>query len=136
MIHRALFGSIERFFGILLEHYAGHLPVWLAPVQCAIVPVQDDSEAVMSYIGDLARRMRERGLRVSVDDRHGERMQARVRDAELKRIPYVVVVGKRDVERADGVVRVRDVRRNTQEDVAGDALVERLVAEVSERRPE
>ncbi len=136
MIHRALFGSIERFFGILLEHYAGHLPVWLAPVQCAIVPVQDDSEAVMAYIGDIAGRMRERGLRVSVDDRHGERMQARVRDAELKRIPYVVVVGKRDVERADGVVRVRDVRRNVQEDVASDVLVDRLVTEVSERRPE
>jgi len=136
MIHRALFGSIERFFGILLEHYAGHFPLWLAPVQCAIVPVQDDSEEVMSYIGDLAARMRERGLRVSVDDRHGERMQARVRDAELKRIPYVVVVGKRDIERADGVVRVRDVRRNAQEDVANDVLIDRLVAEVSERRPE
>ncbi len=136
MIHRALFGSIERFFGILIEHYAGHFPLWLAPVQCAIVPVQDDSEEVMSYIGDLAGRMRERGLRVSVDDRHGERMQARVRDAELKRIPYVVVVGKRDIERADGVVRVRDVRRNAQEDVANDALIDRLVAEVSERRPE
>jgi threonyl-tRNA synthetase len=136
MIHRALFGSIERFFAILLEHYAGHFPLWLAPVQCAIVPVQDDSEEVMSYIRDLAARMRGRDLRVSVDDRHGERMQARVRDAELKKIPYVVVVGKRDIERADGVVRVRDVRRNTQEDVADGTLVERLVTEVSERRPE
>jgi threonyl-tRNA synthetase len=136
MIHRALFGSIERFFGILLEHYAGHLPLWLAPVQCALVPVQDDSEEVMSYIRTLAADMRARGLRVSLDDRHGERMQARVRDAELKKVPYVVVIGKRDVERADGIVRVRDVRRNTQDDVATGALVDRLVAEVSERRPE
>jgi threonyl-tRNA synthetase len=136
MIHRALFGSIERFFGILLEHYAGHFPLWLAPVQCAIVPVQDDSEEVMSYIGSLAADMRARGLRVSVDERHGERMQARVRDAELKRIPYVVVIGKRDVERGDGVVRVRDVRRNVQEDISTGALIDRLVAEVSERRPE
>ena len=136
MIHRALFGSIERFFGILLEHYAGHFPLWLAPVQCALVPVQDDSEEVMAYIRSLAAGMRERGLRVSVDERHGERMQARVRDAELKRVPYVVVIGKRDVERGDGMVRVRDVRRNVQEDVSTGALIDRLVAEVSERRPE
>src|ERR1700722_9178491 len=135
MIHRALFGSIERFFGILLEHYAGHFPLWLAPVQCAIIPVQDDSEAVMAYIASLAAGMRDRGLRASVDERHGERMQARVRDAELKRIPYVVVIGKRDVERGDGVVRVRDVRRNAQEDVSTGALIDRLAAEVSERRP-
>jgi threonyl-tRNA synthetase len=136
MIHRALFGSIERFFGILLEHYAGHFPLWLAPVQVAIVPVQDDSEEVMASIRGLEAAMRTQGLRVSVDDRHGERMQARVRDAELKRIPYVVVIGKRDVERGDGVVRVRDVRRNSQDDVPTGELVERLVAEVSERRPE
>jgi threonyl-tRNA synthetase len=136
MIHRALFGSIERFFGILLEHYAGHFPLWLAPVQCALVPVQDDSEEVMASIGTLAAAMRGRGLRVSVDERHGERMQARVRDAELKRIPYVVVIGKRDVVRGDGVVRFRDVRRNSQEDVATSELIDRLVAEVSERRPE
>jgi threonyl-tRNA synthetase len=136
MIHRALFGSIERFFGILLEHYAGHFPLWLAPVQCALVPVQDDSEEVMAYIRSLAAGMRERGLRASIDERHGERMQARVRDAELKRIPYVVVIGKRDVERGDGMVRVRDVRRNVQEDVSTGDLIDRLAAEVSERRPE
>jgi threonyl-tRNA synthetase len=136
MIHRALFGSIERFFGILLEHYAGHFPLWLAPVQCAIIPVQDDSEEVMAYIRSLATGMRDRGLRASIDERHGERMQARVRDAELKKIPYVVVIGKRDVERGDGVVRVRDVRRNVQEDVSTGALIDRLAAEVAERRPE
>jgi threonyl-tRNA synthetase len=136
MIHRALFGSIERFFGILLEHYAGHFPLWLAPVQCALVPVQDDSEEVMAAITSLAAGMRDRGLRASVDERHGERMQARVRDAELKRIPYVVVIGKRDVERGDGMVRVRDVRRNVQEDVSTGELIDRLAAEVSERRPE
>jgi len=135
MIHRALFGSIERFFGILLEHYAGHFPLWLAPVQCALLPVQDDSVEVMAYIRNLAAEMGARGLRVQVDDRHGERMQARVRDAELKRIPYVVVIGKRDVERGDGVVRVRDVRRGSQDDVATSELIDRLVAEVDERRP-
>jgi threonyl-tRNA synthetase len=136
MIHRALFGSIERFFAILLEHYAGHFPLWLAPVQCALLPVQDDSVEVMAYIRDLAAAMGTRGLRVQVDDRHGERMQARVRDAELKRIPYVVVIGKRDVERGDGVVRVRNVRRGSQDDVATGELIDLLVAEVNERRPE
>jgi len=98
--------------------------------------VQDDSVEVMAYLRNLAADMEARGLRVSVDDRHGERMQARVSDAELQRIPYVVVIGKRDVERGDGVVRVRDVRRNAQDDVATGALIDRLIAEVSERRPE
>src|SRR6202163_2802485 len=107
MIHRALFGSIERFFGILLEHYAGHLPLWLATLQCEIVPVQDDAPEGVEYAQGVRELMRARGLRASIDERHGERMQARVRDAELKRIPYVVVIGKRDVERGDGVVRVR-----------------------------
>jgi threonyl-tRNA synthetase len=135
MIHRALFGSIERFFGILLEHYAGHFPLWLAPVQCELVPVQDDVPEVVAYVDALAERLRAAGLRVLINDKPGERMQAKVRDAELRRVPYVVVVGRRDVERGDDVVRVRDVRKGTQEDVATGELTERLATEVRERRP-
>ena len=135
MIHRALFGSIERFFGILVEHYAGDFPLWLAPVQCELIPVQDDNEAVMAYIGDLQSRMRAASLRVRVDDRPGERMQARIRASELRKVPYVVVVGKRDVERGDAVVILRDNRRGgAQEQVAVADLIERLAAEVRERR--
>src|SRR6202011_1598226 len=83
MIHRALFGSIERFFGILLEHYAGHFPLWLAPVQVELVPVQDDAPEVMAYVRSLADRLRGAGLRTQINDKPGERMQAKIRDAEL-----------------------------------------------------
>ena len=136
MIHRALFGSIERFFGILVEHYAGHFPLWLAPVQCMVVPVQDNVPEVMDHARGIAARMAAAGLRGEVDERPGARMQARVRDAELLKVPYIVVVGRRDVERGDDVVRVRDGRRGGEEEVAVGDLVERLRVEAAEKRPE
>lgn len=135
MIHRALFGSVERFFGILTEHYAGDFPLWLAPVQCELVPVQDDVPTVMSYVEQLAERMRAAGLRVQVNDRPGERMQARVRAAELRKVPYVVVVGKRDIERNDDVLTLRANRRGgAQEQRSVAEIIEALVAEARERR--
>ena len=133
MIHRALFGSVERFFGVLLEHYAGHFPLWLAPVQVEIVPVQDDAPEVIDYVQSLRTRLRAAGLRADVDDKPGQRMQARVRDAVKQKIPYIVVVGRADVERGDDVVTVRSTRADTQENIAVDALVERLCAEASTR---
>ena len=133
VIHRALLGSLERFIGILIEHYAGHFPLWLAPVQCEIVPVQDDAPDVVAAARDLQERLRAAGLRATVSDRPGERMQARIRDAELRRVPYVVVLGRRDVERGDGVVNVRSTRAGTQENVASTELVQRLVAEAGTR---
>ncbi len=133
MIHRALFGSVERFFGILLEHYAGHFPVWLAPVQCEIVPVQDDAPEVIEYAVRLRDTMRAAGLRADVNDKPGERMQARIRDAELRKVPYIAVVGRRDVERGDGVLNVRSTRTGSKEDVASTELVSRLVAEAASR---
>jgi threonyl-tRNA synthetase len=135
MIHRALFGSVERFFGILLEHYAGHFPLWLAPVQCEIVPVQDDAVEVVDYAHALRDRLRAAGLRATVNDKPGERMQSRIRDAELRKVPYIVVVGRRDVERGDDVVNVRSTRGATQESVAAGELVERLAGEVAARSP-
>src|SRR5881409_4228611 len=101
MIHRALFGSIERFFGILLEHYAGALPTWLAPVQIRLVPIADRH---LAYAGEVAERLRAAGLRAEVDDSSG-RMQAKVRDAQLAKVPYVLVLGDRD--QAAGAVSVR-----------------------------
>ena len=133
MIHRALFGSVERFFGILLEHYAGHFPVWLAPVQCEIVPVQDDAPEVIAHVAARRDAMRTRGLRAEVNDKPGERMQARIRDAEMRKVPYIVVVGRRDVERGDGVVNVRSTRAGTQQSIAVDELVARLVDEAAAR---
>jgi threonyl-tRNA synthetase len=135
MIHRALFGSVERFFGILLEHYAGHFPLWLAPVQVEIVPVQDDSPEVIAYVSALAERLRASGLRAVVDDKPGVRMQARIRDAVRQKVPYVVVVGRNDIERGDDVITVRATRSDTQENLAVSDLVQRLVVEVAERAP-
>ncbi|MEO8897659.1 MAG: threonine--tRNA ligase [Candidatus Dormibacter sp.] len=135
MIHRALFGSVERFFGILLEHYAGHFPLWLAPVQVEIVPVQDDSPEVIAHVTALAERLRAAGLRAEVDDKPGVRMQARIRDAVKQKVPYVVVVGRNDIERGDDVVTVRATRSDTQENLTVSDLVQRLVLEVAERTP-
>ncbi|MDQ2960592.1 MAG: threonine--tRNA ligase [Candidatus Dormibacteraeota bacterium] len=133
MIHRALFGSVERFFAVLLEHYAGHFPLWLAPVQVAIVPVQDDAPEVLEYVQALQVRLRQAGLRAEVDDKPGQRMQARIRDAVKQKVPYIVVVGRGDLERGDDVVTVRSSRDDTREDITVDALVGRLTTEATLR---
>ncbi|HEY2705891.1 MAG TPA: threonine--tRNA ligase [Candidatus Dormibacteraeota bacterium] len=135
MVHRALLGSMERFFGVLIEHYAGHFPLWLAPVQCTVIPVQDDVPEVVELAGSIVARLAAAGLRGEVSAKPGERMGARIREAKLQRVAYIVVVGKQDVERGDGVVRVEDARRGVKEDVAVDELVARLRAEVEEKRP-
>ena len=104
MVHRALLGSFERFFGMLIEHYAGALPVWLAPVQVLVIPV---GEKFSDYAQRVAETLRARGLRAQVDERN-EKMQAKIRDAQLQQVPYMVVVGAREVQ--DGSVAVRHRR--------------------------
>jgi threonyl-tRNA synthetase len=94
MIHRAIFGSIERFTGVLLEHYAGLLPFWLAPVQARVIPV---SEKHIPYAIELKDFLTERHFRVEVDDRK-ERLSAKIRTAELQKVPYILVVGDREME--------------------------------------
>ncbi|WP_376793189.1 threonine--tRNA ligase [Thermoflexus sp.] len=101
MIHRAIFGSFERFIGILTEHYAGAFPVWLAPVQAVVIPITDRHT---SYAHEIGTKLRAAGLRAEVDDR-SERMQAKIRDAQLQKIPYMLIVGDR--EEAAGTVAVR-----------------------------
>jgi threonyl-tRNA synthetase len=98
MIHRALLGSMERFAGILIEHYAGRFPVWLAPVQAIILPVSDRHN---EYAAGLATQLREAGVRIEIDDR-SESVGKKIRDAELGRYPYMLVVGDREQE-ANGV---------------------------------
>jgi threonyl-tRNA synthetase len=134
MVHRALLGSMERFFGVLIEHYAGHFPLWLAPEQCAVVPVQDNVPEVLEYCAGISERMRSVGLRAHVHERPGERMNARIRDAELRKVPYIVVVGRNDLGRGDDVVNVRDTRHGSKQDLAVAELVERLREEVEQRR--
>ena len=101
MIHRALYGSIERFFGILLEHYGGAFPVWLAPVQVAIIPIADRHNEYAQGVGAA---LADSDIRVEVDTR-SERMNAKIRDAQLQKVPYMAVVGDREI--ADGAVNVR-----------------------------
>ncbi len=103
MIHRALLGSMERFFGVLIEHYAGAFPVWLSPVQVRIIPI---TERHNEYAYRVAARLREEGLRVEVDD-GSERMQAKIRQAQLEKIPYMLIVGDREVKEEKVAVRLR-----------------------------
>ncbi len=103
MIHRALLGSFERFLGVYLEHTAGELPVWLAPIQARVVPVaQTHRGLAAAVVDDLWRR----GVRADLDERE-ETMGRRVRDAELDKIPYVVVVGDKEVEGDTLSLRIR-----------------------------
>ena len=103
MIHRALLGSMERFMGTLIEHHAGAFPVWLAPVQVMLIPIADRH---LPYAQEVSAVLKEAGLRVEVDER-GERMNAKIRDAQNQKIPYMLVVGDREVEQAAVAVRLR-----------------------------
>src|SRR5207253_8957914 len=95
MIHRALFGSVERFFAILLEHYAGAFPAWLAPVQVTVLPVADRHDA---YADDVAAHLSNVGFRVEVHDGNEGQLGARIRRAKTEKVPHVLVVGDDDVE--------------------------------------
>jgi threonyl-tRNA synthetase len=103
MIHRALLGSMERFFGVLIEHYGGAFPVWLAPVQVVVVPV---AERHQSYAREVAGELRGRGLRVQVDER-SEKMGYKIREAQVQKVPYMLVVGDKEVEARTVSVRHR-----------------------------
>ena len=103
MVHRALLGSLERFFGILIEHYAGAFPLWLAPVQAAIIPV---TEKQTGAARDIAAQLRARDFRVHVDER-SEKMGAKIRDAQMQKIPYMLILGGREVENQTISVRSR-----------------------------
>ncbi|MGK7889011.1 MAG: threonine--tRNA ligase, partial [Leptolyngbyaceae cyanobacterium] len=103
MIHRAIFGSLERFFGILVENYAGLFPLWLAPVQVRLLPVSD---AQRSYAETVAQQLQDQGYRAEVDA-SGDRLGKQIRTAELEKIPVIVVVGNREVEQQTLSVRSR-----------------------------
>ena len=109
MIHRAILGSLERFLGVLLEHNAGAFPVWLAPVQATIIPIADRH---IPYAQQVQEQLHEAGLRVEIDDRN-ERMNAKIREAQTRHVPYMLVVGDREAE--SGAVAVR--RREGSEDL-------------------
>jgi len=127
MIHRALFGSFERFIGILIEHYAGEFPVWLAPVQAIVLPIADRHA---EYAASVAERLRASGARAELDDR-AESLGRRIRDAELRKVPYILVAGDREVDA--GQVALREHRKGDEGAVAVDEFAERLARETAER---
>ena len=120
MIHRALFGSYERFIGIMLEHYAGELPLWLVPVQVAVLPVSDRFNEYATAVTD---ELRARGARVQLDDR-SESVARKIRDAELRKIPFMLVVGDR--EQSSGTVSVREHRAGDTGSMSVGDFSERL----------
>jgi threonyl-tRNA synthetase len=127
MIHRALLGSMERFMGVLIEHFAGAFPVWLAPVQAVLIPIADRH---LPYAQEAAERLRAAGMRVQVDDR-GERMNAKIRDAQNQKVPYMLVIGDREVEGGAVAVRLR-----TEENLGAmplEAFLERFEQDLTSR---
>jgi threonyl-tRNA synthetase len=128
MIHRALMGSFERFIGILIEHYAGEFPLWLAPVHAIVLPIADRH---LDYARETATRLSEAGLRVEVDER-SESIGKKIREAEVLKVPYMLVVG--DQEQEQGAVAVRRHREGDLGPEPVDGFARRLADEVAERR--
>ncbi len=127
MVHRALFGSVERFFGVLIEHYAGAFPMWLAPVQVGLVPI---SEKHLPYAETVKAKLEQAGLRVDLDARN-EKVNARIRELALQKIPFVLVVG--DKEAASDAVSVRTRGKGDEGSVSIDDFLLRASALVKER---
>ena len=127
MIHRALLGSIERFMGILLEHYGGNLPTWLAPVQALVIPIADRHAA---YGHEVLGALEQAGIRADLDQR-GESMGKRIRDGQLQKVPYLLVVGDKEQETREVAVRERGEQKGSV--LLADAAAQ-IAAEIAERR--
>lgn len=127
MIHRVAFGSIERFIGILIEHYAGKFPVWLSPVQAKILPISDK---FMDYADDLYKKLFDAGIRVAIDDR-AEKIGYKIREAQLEKVPYMIIVGEKEANEGNVSVRSRD--GGELGSLSVEEFVEKLVAEAKDR---
>ncbi|HEY9015129.1 MAG TPA: threonine--tRNA ligase, partial [Gemmatimonadales bacterium] len=128
MIHRAIYGTLERFIGNLIEHFAGAFPVWLAPEQVRVIPISD---AQAEAAGKLADRLKAAGLRVHVDAR-GETLNYRVREGEVQKVPYMAVIGQREAESDNLALRVRGAGKK-QEVIPVAEFVERVKRQASTR---
>ena len=128
MIHRALLGSLERFIGVLIEHYAGDFPLWLAPVQVRVMPISDKQ---LDYARKVYQELRDAGLRVELDDR-SYTISYKVREAEEEKIPYMAIVGRREEE--TGTVSVRRRRVGDLGQMPLKDFIEKLKAEVASRK--
>jgi len=127
VIHRAPFGSLERFTGVLIEHYAGEFPLWLAPVQAIIMPI---TERQIEYATGIYNRMKEADIRVEIDDRN-EKIGYKIREAEVKKIPYMVVVG--DKEQADNEITYRKHKEGDKGRIKLEELIALLKNQIENR---
>ena len=128
MLHRVIFGSIERFIGILIEHYAGAFPVWLSPVQVKILPI---SEKQHDYAKKLEKEMKEKGLRVELDDR-SEKIGYKIREAQLEKVPYMVIVGQKEEE--ENMLSVRSRKDGDIGSMQTNKFIEKILEEDKEKR--
>ena len=127
MVHRVVFGSIERFIGILIEHYAGKFPVWLSPVQVKILPITEKQQA---YAEELYKKMKEAGIRAELDSRN-EKIGYKIREAQMEKVPYMLVVGEK--EAADGSVSVRRRDKGDTGAVPADEFIAQVKREIAEK---
>ena len=128
MIHRVVFGSIERFIGILIEHYAGKFPTWLAPVQAKVLPVSDK---FAEYAKKVSAELKAKGVRVEMDDRD-EKLGYKIRQAQLQKVPYMLIVGEKEQNKGTVSVRKRDVADQNDSPELGAMSVEDF-AEIIEK---
>src|SRR5580698_621141 len=129
MVHRALYGSIERFFGVLIEHYAGAFPVWLSPVQAVMIPI---AERHVEYANKVAAQLKEAGVRVHVDGRN-EKMNAKIREHAMQKVPFLLVVGDKEAEA--GRVNVRSRGKEKTEDTPAVEFVEKIKQLIASKSP-
>jgi len=121
MLHLAIYGSIERFFGIILEHFKGHLPFWLAPVQVRVLTITDQQTA---YANGVIKALRDAGIRVELDE-SGDQISAKIRRAQVEKLPWMVVIGQKEVDQQTVTLRHTDGKQEFG--VTLDALVKRAV---------
>jgi threonyl-tRNA synthetase len=128
MIHRVIYGSIERFFGILIEHFAGKFPLWMAPVQTILLPINDD---LVSHANDVRIKLDKAGLRTEVDSRT-ESLNKKVRDAQLSNIPLILTIGNK--EKKSKTLSVRTLDGNVRFGVSHEEFLEKVLSHVRERK--
>jgi threonyl-tRNA synthetase len=127
MLHRVILGSLERFMGALIEHFAGALPLWLAPVQCKVIPVSDK---VSGYAENIWRALATNDIRVEIDERN-ERLQKKIRDAEVEKIPYMIVIGEK--EESIGMISIRSKAQGDIGRMKLGEFIERIRKEIKEK---
>jgi threonyl-tRNA synthetase len=129
VIHRAICGSMDRFIGILIEHFAGAFPVWLAPVQVEVMPVS--AEAHQQYASSVEVKLNQAGIRVKLDSRN-EKLGYKIREAQMKKIPYILVVGDKEAE--NGTVNIRKYAEDKPRALSIEEFIESLSSEIKNKQ--